>query len=75
MLHVYALTLQRLDLRGAYALLLFKNVGRMLENGSPHVAIAESIHMKSQLSETKTSPVHLSGVFCSGGKPSTSQEL
>ena len=33
-----------LDLRGAYALLLFKNenVRRMLENGSPRVSMAES---------------------------------
>jgi hypothetical protein len=43
MFHIRALTLQMLDLRGAYALLLFKNVGRMLENGSPHDSTAESM--------------------------------
>jgi hypothetical protein len=42
MFHVHALALQILYLRGAYALPLFKNLGRMLENGSPRVSIAES---------------------------------
>jgi hypothetical protein len=32
-----------LDLHGAYALLPFRNAGRVLENGSPLVSIAKSM--------------------------------
>ena len=57
-----------LDLRGAYALLLLKNenVGRMLENGSPRVSIAES-----KTTQYRSCPwqkkMPVTGVFCSGG--------